>query len=70
LNENDEDNEEQSYGNEEARNRVNIEALEFDWIFKNDNAESLIGVLANLDNMQVLTTKPIKMFIDFMWSHY
>ena len=70
LNENEEDYEDGAGGREEPRNRVNVEALEFDWIFKNDNAERLIGVLANLDNMQVLTSKPIKMFIDFMWSHY
>jgi len=56
---------------DENLNRVSIEALEFDWVFVNNNAEHLMRILdANKNNMQVLTTKPIKMFIDFMWSHY
>jgi len=31
-------------------NRVTIEALEFDWIFSDDNIEKFITVLANLKN--------------------
>jgi len=33
-------------GDEESRKRINIEALEFDWIFNEDNAENLISILA------------------------
>ena len=29
---------------------MNIEALEFDWIFANDNSEKLITVLSSLEN--------------------
>ena len=52
----------------EGQLRLNIEALEFNWIFENNNAENLIELLAGLkDNNKVLTKKSIKMFIDFMW---
>ena len=55
---------------DEDRNRVSIEALEFDWIFTDNNAENLITVLSNLNNLEILSTKPLTMFINFMWSHY
>ena len=54
----------------EDRNRVSVEALAFDWIFIENNPENLINVLANLDHPEVLGTKPITMFINFIWSYY
>ena len=57
-------------GVEEDRNRVSVEALAFDWIFIENNTENLINVLANLDRSEVLTTKPVTMFINFIWSYY
>ena len=50
--------------------RLNVETLEFKWIFEGDNAVDLIKLLASLENNTVLTKKSIKMFIEFMWSHY
>ena len=44
LNEHDKE-EENEHNEEENRKRINIEALEFDWIFTEDNAENLISIL-------------------------
>ena len=33
-------------GEQELR-RVTVEALDFDWVFENDNAKTLLSVLAN-----------------------
>ena len=33
---------------EEDKNKVSIEALEFDWVFMNNNPENMINLLSNL----------------------
>ena len=50
--------------------RLNVETLEFNWIFEEGNALNLIKLLASLENNAVLTKKSIKMFIKFMWKDY
>ena len=54
----------------EGQVRLNIEALEFNWIFEGNNAADLIRLLAGLKSNTVFTKKSIKMFIDFMWNEY
>ena len=49
---------------------MNVETLEFNWIFTENNAELLINLLADLENNTVLIKKSIKTFIEYMWSHY
>jgi len=50
--------------------RVQISALDFDWIFQENNAETLLSLLASDANNEVLTKRSIKIFIDLMWGHY
>lgn len=55
---------------EKPLKRVQIEALDFDWIFHGDNAKVLLSLLSSSANTKVLTRKTIKTFIDLMWAHY
>jgi hypothetical protein len=55
---------------EKPLKRVQIEALDFDWIFHDDNAKVLLSLLSSSANTKVLTRKTIKTFIDLMWAHY
>lgn len=50
--------------------KVQIEAIDFDWIFYGDNAERLIGLLAEDAVDSVFTKKSIRMFISIMWENY
>lgn len=53
-----------------ALKRVQIEALDFDWVFSGDNAKILLSVLASDANNQALTKSSIKTFVELMWSHF
>ena len=55
---------------EEPLKRVTIEALDFDWLFINDNCKNLLEVLSSDANCEVLTRRSIKIFIQLMWDHY
>jgi hypothetical protein len=55
---------------EQPLRRVQIEALDIDWIFTDDNAKILLDLLASEASNTVLTKKTITVFIDLMWSHY
>lgn len=55
---------------ETALKRVQIEALDFDWVFHGDNAKILLSVLATDANNQALTKSSIKTFVELMWSHF
>lgn len=50
--------------------KVQIEAIDFDWIFYGENAERLIGMLAEDASDAVFTKKSIRMFISIMWENY
>lgn len=41
-----------------------------DWIFQDDNARTFIQMLANGSNPIALKMKPVKMFIELMWSEF
>ena len=47
-----------------------IEALDFDWIFHEDNAKTFLRLLAIKSNHQIMNKKSIKIVIELMWSHY
>ena len=49
---------------EQPLKRVQIEALDLDWIFSGDNAKTLLKILASDANNASLTKKTIKIFID------
>ena len=55
---------------EKPLKRVQLEALDFDWIFDENNAKVLLGLLATEANNNALTKKSIKIFIDLMWSKF
>lgn len=55
---------------EQPLRRVQIEALDLDWIFTEDNAKILLNVLATEANNSVLTKKSIRVFVDLMWTKY
>lgn len=55
---------------QEPLKRVSIEALDFDWLFENDNAKTLLDLLANDANSIVLTRHSIKVFVELMWEYY
>lgn len=50
--------------------RVQVEALDMDWLFVGDNSKILLRLLANEANNQTLVKKSIKTFVDLMWTHY
>lgn len=50
--------------------RVNIEAVDFDWIFKGDNARSFIFLLSEQSRSKLFIQKTIRVFIELMWSEY
>ena len=54
----------------EGRQRVSVECLDMEWVFYNDNANKLLGMLASNSNPKVLTRKSIRIFVNLMWSYY
>jgi len=48
---------------EQTLRRVTVEALDFDWVFENDNAKTLLAVLANDASDLALTRRSIRIFI-------
>lgn len=56
--------------NEINQTKMNIEALDFDWVFVGNNAANLLEILAQCDNPAALTKKSLKTFIDLMWKNY
>ena len=54
----------------EGRQRVSVESLDMEWVFYNDNANKLLGMLASDANPKVLTRKSIRIYINLMWSYY
>lgn len=50
--------------------RVQIEALDMDWIFIGDNAQTMLAVLSGQAQPKALKMKAIKTFISLMWKHY
>lgn len=57
---------------EEPKNkqRVSIEAVDFDWIFGPGNCKALITLLANYAKKQLYVTRAFKIFISLMWKNY
>lgn len=55
---------------EKPLKRVQLEALDFDWIFDEDNAKVLLKLLATEANNMALVKKSIMIFVDLMWSKF
>lgn len=54
----------------EEKKRVELCAMEFDWIFEGDGAISFMKRLANTDNDDLFAIPTIKIIIMFMWQKY
>ena len=50
--------------------RVLVQASDMDWLFKDNNARLLLSMLANDANPLILKMKPVKMFIEILWTEY
>lgn len=50
--------------------RVKVEVVDFDWIFKEDNAKNLMILLTQQDNTKIFVQRSINIFISFMWEFY
>jgi len=51
--------------------KVAVKALDMDWLFENNNANTILNVLANDDtNNRVLTQEAIQVFLDLTWEVY
>jgi len=47
--------------------RVELQALEFDWIFEGEGATNFIKKLANTDNDDIFAITSIRIIIMFLW---
>ena len=50
--------------------KVTIKALDFNWIFENNNAMSLIKMLSDNGTGDLFVTKSFSILIDFLWAQY
>jgi hypothetical protein len=56
--------------NENTYKQVEAKLLDFDWIFTNNNAATLIKILAETTNDEIFSCSQIRVFIEFMWKGY
>lgn len=51
--------------------KVSVKALDMDWLFENNNANTILNVLASEEsNPKVLTQEAIQVFLDLTWEVY
>ena len=50
--------------------RVESYALEFDWIFRGENAKNFIEYLATTSNDTIFAIDTIKIAINFLWGKF
>jgi len=50
--------------------RYEIQAIEFDWLFDDDNGKKFLIALAHTDDIEVFSVKIIQHIIFFLWSYY
>lgn len=50
--------------------QVEAKLLDFDWIFTENNAATLIKILAETTNDEIFSCSQIRVFIEFMWKGY
>ena len=50
--------------------RVQCEAIDFDWIFEDQNMEKMIKILNDQKNKKLYVQKTVKVFIDLIWDKY
>ena len=50
--------------------RLEIEVIDFDWVFEGDNAKNLIHLLGENAKSKLLIQKSFRVFIEYMWNIY
>jgi hypothetical protein len=50
--------------------RVQVQAIDMDWLFEKNNAEDLIEIISKCQSTDALTKKPIKLFVNMMWTRF
>lgn len=50
--------------------RVKIEALDFDWIFQEENGKTFLEILTGLESSSIYSRKSIQILIQMLWSVY
>jgi len=50
--------------------RIEIEAIEYDWIFAGKDSQNFLKRLAATDNDNLFTINTIRVIILFFWTHY
>jgi hypothetical protein len=56
--------------NESNMKRVEVCALEFDWIFHGKDSDDFIERLAETDNDNLFTINSVRIIVSFMWTRY
>lgn len=52
------------------RKQVEVRLLDFDWLFTQNNAATLIKILAETANDEIFSCTQVRIFVDFMWNRY
>lgn len=55
---------------ESSMKRVSLKAIDFDWIFKGQNAEMFLKLLTTTGSGKLLIQPPIKIFVQMLWDLY
>ena len=50
--------------------RVSVEAIDFDWIFLGENAESFLKLLTQQNQGRLFIQNSIRIFIELLWQKY
>ena len=58
--------EEDNLGN--CQKRICVEALDFDWIFQNNNISVMLDLMATRANRKLLVKRSFKVIIELLWA--
>lgn len=53
-----------------SHQRVKLEAIDFDWIFEDDNCKNLLELLVKFGEKKLYKMESFRIFIELMWSYY
>lgn len=59
-----------SNDNEILLRKVNVRALDLDWIFQDENFKNMLNILSGCHDETILTTKQFRIIIDFAWQKF
>jgi hypothetical protein len=50
--------------------RIEIQMIEFDWVFKGERAKQFLAYLGSTDNLDLFTIPTIKYVIKYQWKFF